>query len=85
MAWAFSTMAAGFTSSLAASLGHHGRVCCLPWHEHSLPDDLDDVSLRHREPGMSAWMTLSERGALVKGETVLIQAQPVSPASLPFK
>ena len=39
-----------------------------------LPDDLDDVhAAAIVNPGMSAWMTLSERGALVKGETVLIQ------------
>jgi NADPH2:quinone reductase len=39
-----------------------------------LPDDLDDVhAAAIVNPGMSAWMTLSERGAPVKGETVLIQ------------
>ncbi len=39
-----------------------------------VPDGLDDVhAAAIANPGMSAWMTLSERGALVKGETVLIQ------------
>ncbi len=39
-----------------------------------VPDDLDDVhAAAIANPGMSAWMTLKERGAMVKGETVLIQ------------
>jgi len=39
-----------------------------------VPDGLDDVrAAAIANPGMSAWMTLKERGALVKGETVLIQ------------
>jgi len=39
-----------------------------------VPDGLDDVhAAAIANPGMSAWMTLKERGAMVKDETVLIQ------------
>lgn len=41
---------------------------CLP-----LPDRIDDLQAAAiANPGMSAWLSLKERAALVKGETVLI-------------
>lgn len=45
-----------------------GREKCIP-----VPDGLDDVlAAALANPGMSAWLSLKERAALVSGETVLI-------------
>lgn len=45
------------------------RIRCLP-----LPDGIDDLQAAAiANPGMSAWLSLSDRAALKPGETVLVQ------------
>ncbi|MGA8742975.1 MAG: zinc-binding alcohol dehydrogenase family protein [Terracidiphilus sp.] len=44
------------------------RAMCIP-----LPDNIDDVQAAAiANPGMSAWLSISDRAGLVKGESVLI-------------
>jgi NADPH:quinone reductase-like Zn-dependent oxidoreductase len=44
------------------------RSMCLP-----LPDDIDDIQAAAiANPGMSAWLSMSDRAGLAKGESVLI-------------